>query len=181
MELPVVKKNEANAEVIKKNPAFYRLTSRGRQFWLQKEYDWFYLHTCIIVSFFLYDRLYSVEDVGLQFSSPEGYLLLEQNRASWSQNSPVDTVAMVTNGCRQAGVRWWRGRRPDQLAVQGRGGEVCAAVVEEWDEGMERRLQRRTSFTCGNPFSEVRRWGRHNCLLQHLQVIVCPGRLVIHM
>lgn len=88
-----------------------------------------------------------MEDVGLQFSSPEGYLLLEQNRANRSQNSPGDTVAIVTNGCRQVGVRWWCSRRPDQLAVQGRGGEMCAAVVEERDEGMEGRLQRRTSFT----------------------------------
>lgn len=98
-----------------------------------------------------------MEDAGLQFSSPEGYLLFEQNCTDCSQNSPGDTVAMITNGCRRVGVRWWCGRCPDQLAVQGGGGEVCAAVVEERDEGMERRLQRRTSFTCRNPFSAVRR------------------------
>lgn len=122
-----------------------------------------------------------MEDVGIRFSSPEGCLLFKQNCANWSQNSPGDTVAMVTNGCRQVGVRWWCSRRPDQLAVQGGRGEVCAAVVEEWDEGMEGRLQRRTSFTCRNLFSEVRRWGLHNSLLQHLQVIVCPGCLIIHV
>lgn len=125
-----------------------------------------FIHILGLLCHFISDWLCSVEDVWLQFSSPEGNLLIKQNCANWSQNSPGDTAAMVTNGCRRAGLRCWCSRRPDQLAVQGGGGEVCAAVVEEWDEGMEGRLQRRTSFTVERgdgggttPFYNIfRRW-----------------------
>lgn len=138
-----------------------------------------FIYILVLLCRFISNWLCSVEDVGLQFSSPGGYLRLEQNCANRSQNSPVDPAAMVTNECRRVGVRWWYGRCPDQLAVQGGGGEVCAAVVEERDEGMEGRLQRRTSFTAET--RSVGRWERHNSLLQHLQVIVCAGCLIIHM